>query len=322
MKKITILALDNSLSSSITGTMDIFSQAGLTWNTITGIEPRPFFEVEVVSREGRPVNCLNRLKINSHGPAEEVEKTDVIILSSIFDFSTLDSDKALLPWLKHHHENGTTIAAICTGSFFLARTGLLDGKTATTHWGFANEFKSMYPGIHLLPRKLITDEGSLLCSGACNSHIDLSVYLIERYCGNRTAVECSKTMIHDYGRDSQAPYAVFRRSRDHHDKDIAAIQEFMEKNLEKPYQPETLANSFGMSRRTFERRFKNATGHTPLYYLHQIRVENVKLHLETSNRSFDEIAYQTGYEDSGFLRKVFKKHTGLLPSEYRGRFQR
>ncbi|MCP3941413.1 MAG: hypothetical protein GY710_08025 [Desulfobacteraceae bacterium] len=167
MKKITILALDNSLSSSITGTMDIFSQAGLTWNTINGIKPRPFFEVEVVSREGRPVTCLNQFQIQSQGPAEDVEKTDIIIISSIFDFSTLESDKALISWLKQHHENSTTIAAICTGSFFLAATGLLDGKTATTHWGFADVFKSMYPGIHLLPRKLITDEGSLLCSGAC-----------------------------------------------------------------------------------------------------------------------------------------------------------
>lgn len=322
MKKVTILALDNSLSSSITGTMDIFSQTGLTWNTINGTKPRPLFEVEVVSREGRPVNCLNHLRIQPHGPAEDVKKTDVIIISSIFDFSTLESDKALLPWLKRHHKNGTTIASICTGSFFLAGTGLLDGKTATTHWGFANAFKSMYPGIHLLARKLITDEGSLLCSGACNSYIDLSVYLIERYCGNRMAVECSKAMIHDFGRDSQAPYAVFHRSRDHRDNDISAVQEFMEKNLEKPYQPDKLAKDFGMSRRTFERRFKNATGHTPLYYLQQIRVEKVKLQLEIGTRAFDEIAYETGYEDSSFLRKIFKKHTGLLPSQYRRRFQR
>ncbi len=322
MKKITILALDNSLSSSITGTMDIFSQAGLTWNFINGIKPKPFFQVEIVSREGRPVNCLNQLKIQSHGPAEDVKKTDVIIISSFFNFSTLDSDKSLLQWLNHHHENGTTIAAICTGSFFLAKTGLLDGKTATTHWGFANTFKSMYPEIHLLPRNLITDEGSLLCSGACNSYIDLSVYLIERYCGNRTAVECSKALIHDFGRDSQAPYVVFHRSINHRDKDIAAVQEFMEKNLEKPYQPETLANRFGMSRRTFERRFKNATGHTPLNYLQQIRVEKAKHQLETSTYSFDEIAYKTGYEDSGFFRKIFKKYTGLLPNQYRSRFQR
>ncbi|MCP3939866.1 MAG: helix-turn-helix domain-containing protein [Desulfobacteraceae bacterium] len=156
----------------------------------------------------------------------------------------------------------------------------------------------------------------------CNSYIDLSVYLIERYCGSRTAMECSKAMIHDFGRDSQAPYTVFQRSRDHQDKNIAAVQEFMEKNSEESFQPEMLAKKYGMSRRTFERHFKNATGHTPLHYLQQIRVEKAKLQLETSTYSFDEIAYETGYEDSGFFRKIFKKHTGLLPSQYRSRFQR
>lgn len=322
MKKVTILGLDNSLSSSITGTMDIFVQAGLTWNFINNIKPEPYFEVKIVSQKGRPVNCLNQIDIQPHGAAEDISTTDIIIISSFFDFSTLDSNKDLLAWLKKHHSNGTTIASICTGSFFLAKTGLLDGKKATTHWGFANEFQNLYPQINLLPRKLITDEGNLLCSGACNSYIDLSVYLIERYCGNTIAVECSKTMIHDFGRHSQAPYAVFNRLVDHGDSSIAAVQETMEKNCEKPFQPDMLAKNYGMSRRTFERRFKTATGFTPLHYLQRIRVERAKYKLETTTMAFDEIAYDAGYDNSSFFRKIFKKHTHLLPGQYRNKFQR
>ena len=180
MKKISILALDNAISSSVMGSMDIFCQAGLTWNYFFGKDPASYFEVEIVTQDGKPVTCLNKVKIYPHRAAAEVKSTDVIIISSFSDFETLTTNKGIIDWLKEHHNNGTTIASICVGSFLLAETGLLDGKIATTHWGFAGEFKQRYPLIELRPERLITDEGKLLCSGACSSYIDLSMYLIER----------------------------------------------------------------------------------------------------------------------------------------------
>jgi len=322
MKNITILALDNALSSSVMGTMDIFCQTGLTYNSIIGKEIVPYFNVNIVTESGKSVTGFNNVRVKPHGRASDIKKTDVIIISSFMDFNTLESNKKLLNWIIHHYEAGTIIASICVGSFFLAQTGLLDGKIATTHWGFASEFTKRYPQVKLKPDRLITDENRLLCSGACNSYIDLSVYLIERFCGKITAIESSKAMIHDFGRNTQAPYYILKNNKIHKDTQIKKVQNLLEKNPAIKFNPELKAKEFGMSRRTFERRFKESTGHTPIAYLHRVRVEISKNFLEISNKNVDEISYLVGYEDSHFFRKLFKKHTGLLPVEYRRKFQR
>jgi transcriptional regulator GlxA family with amidase domain len=149
--------------------------------------------VTIANRDGKPIKCFNNAKIQPHCGIDDVHHTDLLIISSFTDFEILKSSRDLGAWVKEQYHKGVTIGSICLGSFFLAQTGLLDGKTATTHWGFVQEFRKRYPKITLQPEKLITDEGNLLCSGACNSYIDLSVYLIERFCGRNIALQCSKT---------------------------------------------------------------------------------------------------------------------------------
>ncbi len=321
MKKVTILALNNPMAASVMGTMDIFCQVGVTWNHIFGEAPEPFFEVEIVTRDGNPVQCLNGAMIHPNRAISDVESTDLIIISSFYDMDALASSEASVRWLRERHERGATLAGVCLGTFFLAETGLLDGKTATTYWGFTEVFKQRYPKIRLKPDQLIADEGTLLSSGGCNSYIDLAAHLIERYCGRETAVKCSKTMIHDFGRSSQAPYAVFQAQRDHRDEPIQSVQMKLENDHSHAFDLDALARDHGMSRRTFERRFKTATGDTPLLYLQRVRVEAARRLLEKGGRTFDEIAYRVGYEDSGFFRKVFVKHTGLRPGEYKIKFR-
>jgi transcriptional regulator GlxA family with amidase domain len=322
MHHVTILALDCAVTSSVMGTMDIFGQVGVTYNAILGTDPEPRFEVEIVTLDGQPVRGFNKTRIVPHRLAAEVETTDLIVISSIMEFEPLSSCRAGIPWLRHHFEAGATIAAICAGSFYLAETGLLDGKCATTHWGLADEFRRRYPKVRLNPNLLIADEGRLLSSGACISYIDLAVYLIERFNGSTVALQSSKAMLHDFSRTSQTPYIVYQPQKGHKDAKILAIQEQMERNYNQDFDADLLARSNGMSRRTFERRFKSATGDTPLSYLQRMRMEVAKQLFESSLKTCDEVAYQVGYEDSGFFRKLFIKHTGLRPGEYRLKFRR
>jgi transcriptional regulator GlxA family with amidase domain len=302
--------------------MDIFSQVGVTYNLVIGTEPEPLFDVEIVTLDGRPVNGFNNTRIVPHRSTAEVQATDLIVIASIMDFKTLSTCKAGIPWLRHHFEADATIAAICGGSFFLAETGLLDGKHATTHWGLADEFRRRYPKVRLNPNLLIADEGRLLSSGACISYIDLAVYLIERFNGTTVALQSSKAMLHDFSRTSQTPYMVYQPQKKHGDAKILSIQEQMERNYNQDFDADLIARSNGMSRRTFERRFKSATGDTPLSYLQRMRVEAAKQLFESSLQSCDEVAYQVGYEDSGFFRKLFINYTGLRPSDYRLKFRR
>lgn len=322
MKRVTILALNHAVTSSVMGTMDIFCQVGVTYNLVTGIAPEPRFDVEIVSLDGLPVVGFNQTRINPHRSAAEVEETDLIVIGSFLDFETLSSCRAGIPWLRQHFERGATIASICSGAFFLAETGLLDGKRAATHWGLADDFRRRYPRVRLDPDLVVADEGRLLSSGACSSYIDLAVYLIERYCGSAVALQASKAMLHDFSRASQTPYCVYLPRRDHGDDQILSIQARMEKDFARDFDLDLLARDNGMSRRTFERRFKSATGETPLVYVQRIRVEAAKQLLESGRRTCDEVAYRVGYEDSGFFRRLFVKFTGLRPSDYQTKFRR
>ncbi len=322
MITVAILALDNVLASSVMGTMDIFCQTGATWNYIVKKDEILYFDVKIVTKDGKPVKSKNQAAINPNCSINDIETIDIIIISSFSDYGTVETSTEAIEWLKKHNKKGATIASVCAGTYILAQTGLLDGKTATTHWGFANDFRKQYPNINLQPEKIITDEGNLLCSGGCNSYIDLSIYLVEKYCGKDIALESSKAMLHDIGRKSQEPYTAYQFVKDHNDFKIKSIQKWFEENYNQAFKIKDLAEKFGLSRRVFERRFKKATEDTPLNYLQRLRVEIAKKMIEESSRTFSEISFMVGYEDTSFFRKLFKKHTDLLPKEYRSKFCR
>lgn len=322
MKKIALLALHNTIATTLLGPMDVFFQAGQLWNYIHGLPPTPLFDVKIVSVDGKPVQCLNNIRLQPHGAIDQIDETDLIVVPSVTDIArTAKYGQAALQWLRRHHRRGAHIASVCTGAFFLAETGLLDGKTATTHWGFVDLFRRMYPRVRLKPERLITDEGDLYCAGALAAGIDLAIYLVEKYCGRQTALQCSKALIHDMGRTSQAPYSVFQFQKNHCDEAIKRAQQWIEKYYAQAVDLNEVAQLHGMSRRTFERRFKHATGDTPLAYLQRTRVEAAKRMLENHLGTFNEISYRLGYENSSHFREVFKKHAGLLPSEYQNHFR-
>ncbi|MBW1641853.1 MAG: helix-turn-helix domain-containing protein [Deltaproteobacteria bacterium] len=323
MIKVTILAIHNTLATTVMGPMDVFFQSGQLWNFINGIPLTPYFDVEIVSYDGKPVKCLNNAFIQPHRAIDAVTETDLILIPSINDIEkTIRYGQSSLQWLIDHYHRGASIASVCTGAFFLAETGLLDGKTATTHWGFVDQFQQMYPQVNLKPDRIITDEGDLYCAGALGAGIDLSVYLVEKHVGHEVAVQISKALIHDMGRNSQVPYTVFQFQKNHTDETIKASQEWIEENYTREIDFDDVSKNLGMSRRTLERRFKKATGDTPLAYLQRTRVEAAKRKLETSNDTFDQICYQLGYENSSHFRKKKKKHTRLLPTEYQKKFYR
>jgi transcriptional regulator GlxA family with amidase domain len=315
--------MQNTVASAIISPMEVFSQAGVMWNYFNGQAITPYFGVKLVTTLGKPFKCLNGVRIVPDGSIHDVQKTDLIVVSSIMDIDkTMRVQPEAVDWLKVFYRRGSHIATVCSGAFVLAETGLLDGKTATTHWAFADQFRKRYPKIRLKIERLVTDEGDLFCSGGYNAGVDLALYLVEKYCGHDVALQSSKSMISDIGRISQAPYAIFQHRKDHHDDQILILQEWIEKNYDKNFNYDNLARKSGMSRRTLERRFKAATGETPLTYQQSIRVEAAKRLLEKGTRSFDEITYQVGYEDSSTFRKIFLKQTGLVPTEYRKKFQR
>lgn len=318
MKHVTILGLTDTAASIVAGPFDLFVYAGTLWNQIFGEPLTPFFQVEVASLDGGPFRCVGGLEMNAHRDIASVQETDLLLIPSIFNIKeTLSREAAVVPWIRNMHERGAHVAGICTGVFVLAETGLLDGKVATTHWGASEKFRRRYPNVTLKPELLITDFNDIFTAGGSNACFDIGLYLVRKYCGLDVARKLAKTFLHDLDRVSQAPWTAFQCQRGHTDKEVRKAQEILEEQYAGQYNFDMFARELGMSRRTFERRFKAATGDSPLQYLQRMRVEAAKRMLETENLNFDQIAYAVGYEDRGFFSKVFTQISGLTPKAYR-----
>ncbi len=322
MKKVIILAAHNSVLSTIASPMDMFLQAGVLWNVTMGEKPSPVFDVKIVTSNGEPVMAINKVPVVPACSMHDIEAADLIIIPSqgfLFD-PNADDHNERINWLKSWYEKGADLASVCGGAFTLASTGLLNGKTATTHWGMAKEFNKMFPEVDLRTDQLVTDEGRLFCGGGISADLNLSLYLIEKYCGRDMALQSSRCTMVDMDCTSQSPFAMFTPEKNHADSMVLEAQLRMENKLLDQISIEDMANEAGVSIRQFNRRFKAATGVTVNNYLQLVRVDAAKASLVNTDQPVEEISLNIGYENISFFRRLFKKQTGLTPSQYRKRF--
>jgi transcriptional regulator GlxA family with amidase domain len=166
----------------------------------------------------------------------------------------------------------------------------------------------------------VDGDGGFYCGGGVNASLDLAIYLVERFCGHEVAMQTSKALLIEMPRAWQAGFAIVPLKTDHADHVISKAQDWIHKNFAKTFALEDPAERVGMSVRNFVRRFKQATGDSPLIYLQKLRVAAAKRMLESNHLSMQEISFAVGYQDVAFFRLLFQRHTGTSPSEYRTRF--
>ena len=253
-----------------------------------------------------------------------VPRTDLIIIPSVHGDKQkiLADNHALLSWIVERYNQGAAVASLCIGAFLLAGTGLLDGRSCTTHWAMAEEFRKMYPTVRLLEEKIITDKDNIYTSGGAYSWLNLVLYLVEKYAGRDIAVTCAKGFQIDIQRSSQSPFTIFSGQKEHEDLPIKKAQEFIERNVHSRLTVDELASLVSLSRRNLERRFKKATGNTVMEYVQRVKMEAVKKSLESSRLGVGEAMDKVGYSDPKAFRMMFKKVTGLSPVQYRNRYNR
>jgi transcriptional regulator GlxA family with amidase domain len=209
-----------------------------------------------------------------------------------------------------------------TGAFLLASSGLLDGKTCSTHWAAADNFRSMFPNVKLQPDKLITDENGIYMNGGAYSFLNLMVYLVEKYYDRPTAIYCSKVFQIEMDRQSQSAFIIFKGQKQHGDEMVKEAQSYIESKPSEKISVEALSSRFAIGRRNFDRRFIKATGNTPVEYLQRVKIEAAKKSFETSRKTINEVMYEVGYSDTKAFREVFRKITGMWPQEYRARYNK
>ena len=219
-------------------------------------------------------------------------------------------------------EGGAEVASLCVGAFLLASTGLLNGRKCSTHWAYYQEFRDTYPEVDVQDGSIITDEQGIYSSGGANSYWNLLLYLLEKYTTREIAILAAKYFAIDIDWDNQSAFAIFTGQKDHRDPEILKIQEYLELNYTEKLAVGDLAKKVALSRRSFERRFKQATGNTVLEYLQRIKIEAAKRNFETSRKNITEVMYDVGYSDTKAFRTLFKRITGLTPIEYRNKYQK
>jgi transcriptional regulator GlxA family with amidase domain len=324
MANITFIVDTGCQFSGISGLIDSFTIANRWHAAHTGQWSEPLFTSRIVSQDGMAVKVSGGFQVIPEGRFQDFQQTDVVVVPPYLpnaDFLPAHA-KPMLDWIVASYKQGATIASVCTGSFVLAETGLLDGRQATTHWYYSQLFKRRYPKVILEADRVLTRDQGLICSGSVSAFYYLGLHLIETFGSPLLAAQCSKSLLVDPGKASQASYAVFNVHKGHGDEEILHAQELMESRYAEAMSMEDLAKAVGISPRHFIRRFKKATDETPLGYLQQIRIDKAKFFLETSSETVNEITQVIGYENSSSFRKLFKEATGLSPSEYRSRFAR
>jgi len=322
MTEVTVLFLDEMFSSTAIGPMEVFRHAGALWNVFTGTQPSPQFRVTTASIDGRAVRCDGPIHLKPAAALKDIRKTELILIPStgISLDDVAERNAPVVPWLRRWHKRGAAIASVCSGVGLVAAAGLLDGKRATTHWGLAEQFRQKYPAVHWMPELMVTEDHGMYCGGGVNASLDLALHLVGHFCGHDVAMQSAKALLIETPRAWQAGFAIVRLKTEHTDETISSAQEWLHQNFHRDFSLETTAKRVGMSLRNFVRRFKHATGDTPLIYLQKLRIAAAKRLLESNHRTMQEISDAVGYQDVAFFRQLFERHTGGSPSAYRQRF--
>jgi transcriptional regulator GlxA family with amidase domain len=319
MKKVAILVPETAVPAAIVDPRYMFTAVNEFYRSAGH---QPFFDVKLVSMSKTVALNGGLVVIHPELLLEKSGQMDLIIVPALSGnmAEAVKRNRAFVPWILSQYKRGAEVASLCLGAFLLASTGLLNGKTCSTHWLFANDFRNMFPEVDLAADKVITEQHGLYSSGGASSYWNLLLYLVEKYTNREMAVLATKFFQLDIGRQSQSPFMMFRGQKEHEDVEILKAQEFVEKNYRSKINVDELAYRFKIGRRTFERRFKKATSNTPIEYIQRIKIEAAKKQLETGRKTVNEVMYSVGYNDHKAFREVFRRIAGLSPLEYRNKF--
>ena len=334
--KVIIVGFDGVLGSALTGALDLFSFTGVSWQRFLNEEVEPRFNVQIASLGGVDIRCSNRLIMQAHSDIQEVTECDLLLIPTIGDSidKVLSQNSELIPHLQRLANTKADIASNCSGAFFLAKAGLLDGKVATTHWGYASKFKADFPLVDLQENQFVTHSksqpksdsahqtGNIFCAAGGSAFYDLGLLLIERYCGREISTQVAKTQIIDSKRGNQNSYTNVTLHKPHADQLVKQVQEFIEENFRQAMQVSNLAAMVNITPRTLNRRFQSCVAMRPIEYIQAVRIEQAKRLLELGDVTIKSLAEQVGYDDISSFTRLFKRATELTPKEYQDKFSR
>jgi transcriptional regulator GlxA family with amidase domain len=326
--EVLILAIPETAGSALYGMVDVLSAAGTIWETLAGAVPgRPLFRVRIVAPGRAPFACGYGIPVVPAAAVEEDPAADIVIVPEIWlapEASISGRYPALMDWLRRRHRDGGMLYSACSGSILLAEAGLLDGCDATSHWGYEELFRRDYPRVRFRPEPNLAfadPAGRVVTAGGTTSWHDLALHIIARHGSPAEALRIAQVYLLKWHAEGQLPYAALVRRSPHGDAVVRRCEDWLEQHFRDAGAVERAVAESGIPERTLKRRFKAATGVSLIVRLQDLRIERGKRLLESGDLAVDAIGAQVGYEDASFFRRIFRRRTGVGPSEYRRMFQ-
>ena len=324
---VAVLVTPQTAASVVYGMYDLFKSAGRDWPMVEGGAPGPaLLDPVIASAHTGMVRVANDVAIEVQRSLDQLPHPTAVCVPELLvsPNGLLDGlYDAEVQWLSRCHARGALLATACSGALLLGEAGLLDDQDATTHWAFCDMLQARHPRARVRPRRalVVAGEGQrLVMAGGGSSWMDLGLYLIARLAGVEAALQVAKVNLIDWHAVGQQPFARVARTRQVEDAVIGRCQTWIADHYAEPSPVAAMAAYSGLPERSFQRRFKLATGMAPMAYVQTLRIEEAKQLLETGNASIEAIAEEVGYDDAAFFSRLFRRSVSLTPAQYRRRF--
>ena len=323
-----VLALPETAGSALYGMVDVLAATGTLWNDLVGEEAgRQLIVPRIVSPYRKPFTCGNNIPVSPELECRLVPPPEIVILPEMWLAPTDDLHERygdVKEWIKHCYQEGSSIYSACSGSVLLASTGLLDGRPATSHWGYQDLFRTSFPEVQFdpAPNLIIADSaGRIITAGGTTSWHDLALHIIARHCSPGEALRIAKVYLLKWHGEGQLPFQSLVRRQSHADSVVRKAEEWLALHFKESQVVAGVITACGIPERTLKRRFKAATGATLIEHVQNLRIEKAKNLLENENEAAEEISAMVGYDNAAFFRRLFKRRTGLTPGAYRRMFR-
>jgi transcriptional regulator GlxA family with amidase domain len=326
--EVLIVAVPETAGSALYGMLDVLSSAGNIWQTLVrSRDETQLFRVRIIAKDPGGFSCGNGIPIKPDCCIADEPEAQIIILPEMWlgpDEPLHDRHTRMVDWIRSKHEAGATIYSACSGAIMLAETGLLNGCHATSHWGYQDLFRKCYPEVRFDPAPNLAyadPAGRVVTAGGTTSWHDLALHIISRHASPGEALRIAKVYLLKWHTEGDLPYTNLVRPVPHGDSIVSKCEVWLQEHFREIDAIVQITSLADIPERTLKRRFKAATGNSLIQYLQNLRVEEAKRLLESSDMPVDDISAEAGYSDTSFFRRVFKRLTGLTPSHYRRLFQ-
>ncbi|MDO5639196.1 MAG: helix-turn-helix domain-containing protein [Neisseria sp.] len=281
------------------------------------LQGKKLFDVQTASLDGQAKQADVGLILPVDGGLDLLDTADMIVIAGWAD-TAIPPDERLLAKLRTAHQQGRQIVGLCYGTYVLAYAGILDGRAAVTHWLAEQDFCERFPKVRLDTNRLYLTDRNLTTSAGAAAGLDCCLHLVRQHYGSRTANQLARMMVIPPHREGgQAQFIQQPMPKSTHDSQINQLLDYLREHLHQPHHIDMLAAHTHMSRSTFTRHFKHATGISFAQWLIQARLARSQELLEGSGLSVEQISEQVGFQNATSFRQHFKQRFGVSPKQWR-----